>query len=147
MHPHHAHTIEGNAHMEAAYDRPVKATLMVRLANGEEWEATPEDLAKFRLVARNDAYMGFRRALDHILTNHGLLDYDSDDYRELTDAELNPLRYFVETAICYPDLLDHPEHEAWLSVANLERRLRGLPPVEAADDEHETPSTAATPTI
>jgi hypothetical protein len=126
--------------MDASYDRPTKATLIVRLANGEEWEATPEDLAKFRLVTRNDAYMGFRRALENVLTNHGLLDYDSSEYREITDAELNPLRYFVETAVCYPDLLDHTEHEAWQSVANLERRLRGLPVVEGADEEA-TPST------
>lgn len=34
----------------ARYERPVDARLVVRLANDEEWDATPEDLRRFGLV-------------------------------------------------------------------------------------------------
>lgn len=115
--------------MTTTFDRPVAAKLIVRLDNGEEWEATPEDLEKFRLVNRNDAYTTVRTALIDILRKHGLLAQpgghsDGEAREELTDTELNPLRYFIETALAYPDLLDLPEHAGWPDVADLERRLR-----------------------
>lgn len=127
----------------ATYDRPIEAKLVVRLSNGEEWEATQADLDRFGLVARNDAYMAFNSALTDALTSHGLLDYDADEYRTLTDAEVNPLRYLVETVLCYPDLLDHPEHEGWKSVADVERRLRRVLPPDTDDTADDTAATAA----
>lgn len=102
-----------------SYDRPVKASLHVHLENGETWEATPEDLERFGLTRKLDAYMRFNDALSRILRDHDLLSGD------LTDAELNPVRYLAEIAIGHPDLLDHEEHESWRNVADLERRLQG----------------------
>lgn len=113
---------------DPTYDRPVKATLLVRLENGEEWEATPEDLEKFHLVNRLDAYMTFNRALTKALTEQGLL--GGDGPRDLTDTELNPVRYLGEISITMPHLLDHPEHEGWKMIADLERRLRATPSAE-----------------
>jgi hypothetical protein len=100
------------------YQRPVKATLHVHLENGEQWEVGPDDLAKFNLVDRHTAYMTFDDVLSHVLREAGLIG------RDVTDARLNPLRYLVETAIAHPDLLDHPEHEGWREVAELERTLQ-----------------------
>jgi hypothetical protein len=101
------------------YDRPVNARLIVRLENGEEWNATPDDLTRFGLVRRLDAYGAFDDRLRTLLDDAGLID------REATEAELNPVRYLVETAICYPELLDHPENvETWQQIVVLERALR-----------------------
>lgn len=102
---------------EVNYDRPVKATLHVHLDNGDTWEATAADLERFNLVDRHAAYMQFDDALRNILRGAGLIE------RDITDAALNPLRYLVETAISHPDLLDHPDHDGWSSVADLERAL------------------------
>lgn len=104
----------------ATYDRPIKATLHVHLDNGESWEATPEDLERFRLVNRHNAYITFDDALSKALRDPGLIG------RDVTDAQLNPVRYLVETAIVHPDLLDHPDHEGWRDVAELERRLQAV---------------------
>lgn len=104
--------------MEAQFSRPVRATLHVHLDNGEEWEAKPEDLAKFNLVDRHDAYMAFDDALRQILRDAGLIDGD------ITDAELNMVRYLVELAITSPDLLWHSGNEGWRSVAEIERALQ-----------------------
>lgn len=104
---------------DATYERPVKATLHVHLDNGDSWPATEADLERFRLTDTLDAYIRFDRALDRALRVGGVLSGD------LTNAELNPVRYLAEIAIGHPDLLDHPEHEEeWRAVAELERRLQ-----------------------
>jgi hypothetical protein len=103
---------------KATYERPVVATLYVHLDNGETWEAMPEDLERFNMVYRHNAYMKFNDAYSKALrAKEGLVG------RDITDAHLNPLRYLVETAVVHPDLLDHPEHEGWKDVTELERRL------------------------
>ncbi|WP_173056951.1 hypothetical protein [Phytohabitans houttuyneae] len=103
------------------YDRPVEATLIVRLANGDEWKAREEDLAKFDLVRRLDAYAAFDDHLSKILHEAGLIQ------RELTEAQLNPLRYLVELAICHPDLLTHRDVAAVnAEVVEIERTLERL---------------------
>lgn len=104
--------------MEATYDRPAKAMLVVRLENGEEWEATDDDLTRFGLCQRGEAYSLFSRTLHAALQRENLLPTG-----RLTDAYLNPIRYLVEVAVCYPHLIRHPEHEDWKSVADLERAL------------------------
>lgn len=110
------------------YDRPIPATLFVRLANGEEWEATPEDFTKFGLVARNDAYYTFRTTYVQALADADLCGDNADDgYSDPSYAETGPLRYLVENAIMFPHLLDHPEHEGWSAIADIERRLRANP--------------------
>jgi hypothetical protein len=101
--------------MSPTYDRPQKATLYVRLESGETWEAKPEDLEKFNLVSRHEAYMTFDDAWSKILRRDDLVTGD------ITNALLNPVRYLVETAIAHPDLLDHEEHGEWQEVAECER--------------------------
>lgn len=103
-----------------SYDRPVKASLHVHLENGETWEATDADLAKFSLVRSYEASTRFAKALRRALVAGGVLDEGAD----VTAAELNPVRYLVEVAICYPDMLYRPEHEDWTEVAAIERRLQ-----------------------
>lgn len=120
---------------DVTYDRPVKATLVVRLdnADGEEWEATPEDLAKFGYVDRQEAYFLFRKHYAEALCAAGLSGDDAPDgYRDVAYAETSPLRHLVDTAILMPELLDHPEHEGWKAIADIEQRLREHPHTHAA---------------
>lgn len=112
---------------DITYDRPVKATLIVRLNNEarEEWEATPDDLAKFGYINKQDAYFLFRKHYADALVNAGLSGDDAPNgYRDVAYAETSPLRYLVETALLMPDLLTHPEHEGWKAIADIEQRLR-----------------------
>lgn len=107
------------------YDMPIPAKLVVHLDSGENWDATPEDLEKFNLVTRHDAYVSFDRTLDKILRAAGLL----GENRDLTDAKLNPLRYLVEMAVAHPDMLADPKYAAelqedWDRVAAIERALQ-----------------------
>lgn len=102
------------------YQRPISAELHVHLENGETWKATDEDFEQFGLVAKLTAYSRFSRALSKTLIAAGLIERDKD----LTNAELNPLRYLVENAVVMPDLLDQDYHGGWADVAEIERRLR-----------------------
>ena len=87
------------------YDRPVKAKLMVYLDSDEDpWEATPADLAKFGLFYGHDAYMIWHDWIVDLLHKGGLL-----PERDLTEAMINPIRYTVELAMTYPELLQHPD--------------------------------------
>lgn len=45
---------------EVTYERPVAATLFVRLANGEEFEATPEDAARFGYISKEQLFGDIR---------------------------------------------------------------------------------------
>jgi hypothetical protein len=112
------------------YERPHKATLYVHLDNGEVFEAKPEDLEKFNLVSRHEAYMTFDDAWSKILRRDDLVTGD------ITNALLNPVRYLVrylvETAIAHPNLLDYEEHGEWLEAnrADAETEAR-----QATEDE------------
>lgn len=101
------------------YERPIEATLHVHLANGETWEAEADDLDRFGLVQRGEAYRVFRTTLMKILRRADLLSRD-----DLTDAALNPVRELAEYALRYPHLVDHHEHEGWPEVAKIERVLQ-----------------------
>jgi len=103
-----------------SYDRPIQASLHVHLENGEQWEAGPEDFAKFLLVNRFDAYRAFSRKLADLLREAGLIQ------RDVTEAQLNPLRYLVATALLAPDQLDQPDYASdWREVVDIERFLQG----------------------
>ena len=91
--------------MTTTYDRPVKATLIVRLDNGDEFEAGPDDLAKFGYVSRSGAYAAFNDYLAGILVDAGLI----ERHKDITSARINDLRYIAELAICHPALLSHPD--------------------------------------
>jgi hypothetical protein len=83
------------------YERPVEAKLVVRLANGEEWEATADDLAKFGYAERYASHYRFRLALIRILESAGL-----------TPDAISPIRYLSEVATGTPELLDHDDFAA-----------------------------------
>ena len=91
--------------MTVSYERPVEATLMVKLSNGEMFEASGEDLSKFGYIKKLDAYMNFNNHVDKVLREAGLL----EDREDLTDTPITSLRYIVELACNYPELLDDPE--------------------------------------
>ncbi len=89
------------------YHRPVKAKVRVDLDNDEDpWEATPQDLAKFGLFYGYDAYMIWHDWIVDLLDKGGLL-----PDRDLTEAMINAIRYTVELAMTYPELLQHPDQE------------------------------------
>lgn len=104
------------------FQRPVEATLYVHLANGEQFAAKPEDLAQFGLVKALDAYVRFQDTLATALIAAGLIERD----KHLTECELNALRHLVETAVCQPSLLTHPENvQTWAEeLPAIERDLR-----------------------
>lgn len=107
------------------FDRPIEATLQVKLADGSAWDATPEDLERFGYVKRLDAYVAFDDHLREALHSAGLI------RRDTTEARLNPLRYIVELAICHPGLLAHREvQETTAEVVALERHLQATLPEE-----------------
>jgi hypothetical protein len=66
---------------EPTYERPVPATMIVRLANGEEFEAKAEDFAKFGYANKNTVLADWRAFVEDA-TGTDLLGADS---------ELNPL--------------------------------------------------------
>lgn len=102
-----------------SFSREIPATLHVHLANGETFEAKPEDVAKFGYVQKLDAYMTFDDHLRKLLLQEGLIE------REITEAQLNPVRYIAELAINHPDLLNHPEvRETDAEIVELERSLQ-----------------------
>jgi hypothetical protein len=120
----------------ATYDQPVPAKLVVRLSNGQEWDATEADLHRFRLDSPHECYMRFDDALRKILDNAGLL----GDRGDITTAALNAVRYLVETAVVYPDLLDHADHHGWVEVVAVEQAIRQAwggtePPEEVSRDD------------
>ncbi len=103
------------------YERPIKATLYVHLDNGDQFEAGPDDLAKFGYVDRLDAYMRIDDRLADTLIAAGLIERRKDIVR----AKLNPLRYLAETAVCHPALLDHPEMAGtYAEIVAIEQALR-----------------------
>lgn len=120
---------------DVTYQRPVKATLMVQLADGTSWEAKPEDLSKFGLVETREAYIRFRDSLAQILRDAGLIEAPN----ELTDCQLNPMRVLVELCLSYgddemfKDEFNDPENsDTWRKVAEMERTLRATPEAPAA---------------
>lgn len=108
--------------MTATFNRPVAGRLVVMLDNGDSWDATPDDLMKFRLADPYEGYRRFNNKLVEVMANAGLLGGGDD----ATDLALNPMRYFVELSIMYSnnELLDHPEHDMWKDLVHMEKALR-----------------------
>ena len=82
---------------DVTYDRPVKATLIVRLDNGDEWEAGPDDWDRFGLGKRLDIYTRAERMLRDAL---GIRDRWDDHEGP------NLIRYLIECAVMY-------DHSPW----------------------------------
>ena len=54
---------------QPTYERPVPATMIVRLADGEEFEATAEDFAKFGYVDKNTVLADFRAFVEDAIAS------------------------------------------------------------------------------
>lgn len=78
------------------YERPIKATLVVRLDSGEEWVAGPEDFEKFGLESLGAGYLRFDWHVTRVLYEAGLL-----PTQDLTDSHINVIRHLVELATAY----------------------------------------------
>lgn len=109
--------------MAVTYDRPVNAKLFVHLDNGEKWEANPDDLQKWGFINGHDAYIRWERHIAGVLRAGGMMTDDDD----MTDSELNPLRYITELILCYPpDFLSHADGEVNEAVVAIEKKLQAL---------------------
>lgn len=116
---------------DVAYDRPVSAELYVHLANGETFKATGDDLAKFGLVGKLDAYSAIRSRLWEAVADK----VPSDD---LTAAQLNPVRYLIECALMYPThFAEFPDEmrDLFAQVADIEQRLLDNPATDEDDQD------------
>lgn len=83
------------------YDRPVRAQLIVRLENGDEWEATDDDFAKFGLGNRLKLYS----KTIAVLTEGLGLEPGTDLTRHEPQGP-NLVRYLIECALMY-------DHTPW----------------------------------
>ena len=79
------------------YDRPIEAKLVVRLANGEEWDATEKDFKKFGLIVGSKAYMRWHDWIYKRLDEAGLIKSD------LTTCAINIIRYAITIYITRGD--------------------------------------------
>jgi hypothetical protein len=105
------------------YDRPVPATMLVRLANGEEFEAKPEDFAKFGYVDRNTVLADWRAFVEEAI--------GSDLLSE--DSVLNPLWVALHQALNNPgSLTDGSMGNTKADVQDLDRIVRRHKAAEAA---------------
>lgn len=85
----------------ASFNRPTEGRLWVRCDNGDEWEATDDDLAKFGLARRLDLY---RRA--SALLVEGLRLEPGYDLTDEGESGANAVRYLIECALMY-------DHSPW----------------------------------
>jgi hypothetical protein len=81
---------------DVTFERPVKATLVVRLENGDEWDATEEDLDRFGYGRKLGIYGDIS---DMLLEAMGVENYPEDSVGQA-------VRYLVECAIMY-------DHSPW----------------------------------
>jgi len=125
-------TVLGMAKMNASYDRPVTATLIVRTEHGEEWEASAEDLRKFGAVPADTVYHRFVDWVDQALATAGV-------NMSVNESPLNPLRYALECAAYYDHL---PDQETADEVADL---VAGALYLHLAGRHAAIPAPGATP--
>jgi hypothetical protein len=109
--------------IEPTYDRPVPATMIVRLANGEEFEAKAEDFSKFGYVDRNTVLADWRAFVE-----------DATGVDLLTEgSELNPLWVALHQALNNPgSLTDGSMGNTKADVQDLDRIIRQHKAAEAA---------------
>lgn len=89
-------------------ERPITATLWVRAENGDEWQATDEDLDRFKLLPR-DAYVKARIELEKFL-DCDFTKYKEDGSTPVLEA-VNLVAYLIEAFATYDFAnLDHVEY-------------------------------------
>ena len=85
--------------LNASFERPVKARLVVKPEYGPEWNATADDLERFGYVHQQDTYM---RVHDMLTEALGIADFDQLP----EDSPALAVRYLIECGICY-------DHSPW----------------------------------
>lgn len=106
---------------EPTYDRPVAATMIVRLANGEEFEAKADDFNKFGYVDKNTVLADWRAFVEDAAGSDVLS----------ADSVLNPLWLVLHQALHNPrSLSDGSMDNTKVDVQDMDRSLR-----EARDAE------------
>lgn len=108
---------------EVTYERPVPATLIVRLDNGEEFPAKSEDLAKFGFVDKNQVLADWRAFVEDATTVDLLGE----------NSELNPLWLVLHQALFNPASLTDGSMD--LTVAGVREIDAKLRRVRAAEQE------------
>lgn len=104
------------------YPREVPATLYVRLATGEEWEAGEADIAKFAKPAIEQAYFRFVVGLSDALLANGV---DLGHKDDLSTSPLNAIRYLAETTIYFGwEATEHMDPADLAHVAALDDIIR-----------------------
>lgn len=71
---------------DITYQRPIPAKMVVRLATGEEWEATTDDIARFAKPVLEAAYFRFHDYLQGVLLAH---DIDLGMKADIVNSPLN----------------------------------------------------------
>jgi hypothetical protein len=100
---------------EPTYTRPVAATMIVRLANGEEFEAKPEDFAKFGYGNRNTVLADWRAFVEDAIGTDLLSG----------DSVLNPFWLVLHQALHNPgSLTDGSMGNTKADVQDLDRIIR-----------------------
>lgn len=100
---------------EVTYERPVAATLIVRLENGEEFEAKAEDIVKFGYVDKNTVLADWRLFIEDAIGSDLLG----------ANSELNPLWVVLHQVLHDPgSLSDGSMGNTKADVQELDRRLR-----------------------
>jgi len=105
------------------YDRPITAKLIVRLeANGEEWEASEADIARFAEPLLRAAYYRFTDGLSTALLGNGV---DLGHKNDIGNTILNPIRNLAETTIYFGwEAVDHLNVGDLAAIAGIEHALR-----------------------
>lgn len=105
------------------YERPVSATMIVRLATGEEFEAKAEDFAKFGYVDRDAVLADWRAFVEDAI--------GSDVLHE--DAVLTPFWHALFVTLNSPEQLsDQSMGNTKADVQDLDRIIREHKAKEAA---------------
>jgi hypothetical protein len=113
----------GRMTIEPTYDRPVPATMIVHLANGEEFEAKAEDFAKFGYVDRNTVLADWRAFVEDSIASDLLSE----------DSVLNPFWLVLHQTLNNPgSLSDGSMGNTKADVQDLDRIIRQHKAAEAA---------------
>lgn len=104
------------------YDRPVAAAMIVRLENGEEFEAKAEDFNKFGYVDKNTVLADWRAFVEDAVGSDLLS----------ADAELNPFWLVLHQALHNPgSLSDGSMGNTKADVQDIDRIVRERKAAEA----------------
>lgn len=79
---------------DITYDRPIPAKMVVRLATGEEWDATTADIALFARPVLEAAYYRFHDYLQGTLIHQGV---DLGFKQDIVNSPLNLIMSLAQT--------------------------------------------------